>query len=94
MNDLNSKKSLRASLSQCKEFGNLHEDAISSIVFSRVDRNKVLTASIDGTLKLYDLRMERILKRFEDQDLLTHGSSQGTTKAFISSGGQLAVVMS
>ena len=93
MNDLNS-KSLKPSLSHCKEFGNLHEDAISSIIFSRVDRTKVLTSSTDGTLKLYDLRMERILKCFDDRDLLSHGSSQGTTKGFFSSGGQLAVVIS
>jgi len=66
VNDLNQNKSLKTSLTLCKEYGDLHDDAITSITFSRFDRNRLLTSSTDGSMKLFDLRMERIVKRFED----------------------------
>jgi WD40 repeat protein len=70
-----------------KEFSDIHEESITSLIFSRFDRNRILTASSDGTLKLFDIRMEKVLKRFEDQDIVTQGSSHGSSKALLSSGG-------
>ena len=76
-NSLNSLANLKTSLVHCNEFADLHEDSINSILFSRFDRNRILTSSSDGTLKLFDIRMEKIVKRFEDFDLLAPMASYG-----------------
>lgn len=81
---------LKASITQSKEFGDLHDDSITSLLFTKYDKNRILTNSADGSLKLFDIRMEKILKRFTDCDL----HSSGMSKALISSGGQLILVMS
>lgn len=56
-----------------KEFSDIHDDAITSIVFSRFDRNRILTASRDGIVKLFDIRMEKVLKKFEVSDIVIDG---------------------
>ncbi len=72
-----------------KEFGDLHDDSIVSTVFSKYDNNRILTISKDGSMRLFDIRMERILKKYLDCDLYCSGRS----KVSISSGGQLVFVM-
>jgi WD40 repeat protein len=49
-----------------KEFGEVHDDSITSVLFQKNDGNKILTFSADGTMKIFDTRMEKTLKKFEE----------------------------
>ena len=49
-----------------KEFGEVHDDSITSLLFQKNDGNKILTFSADGTMKIFDTRMEKTLKKFEE----------------------------
>jgi hypothetical protein len=44
-------------------------------------------------MKLFDIRMEKTVKKFEEDSYMCQMSSLGNSKAAISPGGQLAVVM-
>jgi WD40 repeat protein len=61
--------------------------------FSKTDGQKLLSLSSDGTLKLIDIRMEKVLKNFSDTDGYLCHSSYGISKVMTSAGEQLAVVM-
>jgi WD40 repeat protein len=78
---------------QCKEFGDFHDDSILAVHFLRTDGQKLLSLSSDGTLKLIDIRMEKILKHFNDTEGFLSHSSYGISKVMTSGGEQLAVVM-
>ncbi|TNV82597.1 hypothetical protein FGO68_gene6701 [Halteria grandinella] len=80
------------SLNMCKEIADFHDDTILSIFFSKTDAHKLLSLSSDGTLKLVDIRMEKVLKNFSDSGYLSF-SSYGSAKVLISAGEQLAVAM-
>ncbi len=75
-----------------KEIGGHHDESITSVVFLKNDGNKLLTNSSDGTMKLLDIRMEKVLKRFEDSEILPVGSYK-RSKAQISFCTRLAIVL-
>ena len=53
----------------------------------------MLTYSSDATMKLFDIRMEKIVKKFDDCAYMNCMSSLGQSRALFSYGGQYAVVM-
>lgn len=74
-----------------KEISGIHDDAITSVAFSRYEGNKLLTNSCDGTVKLVDLRMYgEVVKCFKDKDL--EEGIYEKSKALISNGGNIAAV--
>ena len=64
-----------------------------SVAFNRNDNN-VLTLSINGALKLIDVRMEQSLKIFEDHNIMEQFLSLGHSKVEVSEDGQLAFILS
>jgi WD40 repeat protein len=76
-----------------KEFGEIHDDSITSVLFQKNDGNKILTYSSDGSMKIFDIRMEKTLKKFEESSYMQSMSSLGNSRALFSSGGQLVVLM-
>ncbi len=64
-----------------------------SVAFNRNDNN-VLTLSINGALKLIDVRMEQSLITFEDDTIMAQFLSLGHSKVEVSEDGQLAFILS
>jgi len=75
-----------------REVKDIHDDTITSVNFCPTDRNKVLTASSDGTMKILDLRMYKVVKTLEDCSVMARNSF-GSSRATFSLGSQLAVVL-
>jgi WD40 repeat protein len=63
---LSTSQTMKSIVSLSKEFGEVHDDSITSVLFQRHDSNKVLTYSTEGSMKLFDIRMEKTLKKFEE----------------------------
>lgn len=61
-------------MSMVKELSNVHDDSVMSLAFSKSDGNKLISYSADGTLKLVDVRMEKVVMKYDDNDLLSAGS--------------------
>lgn len=75
-----------------RHVSDIHEEAITSVSFCPTDSNKLLTASADGTMKILDMRMYKVVKTFDDCTVMACNSF-GSSRAIFSSGSQLAVVL-
>lgn len=86
-------KKSKSSNTLLREIKGIHKSCITSLSFSRNDANCLLTNSRDHTLKIIDLRHDKQVKVFEDQDTYRNDESWGDNNLGIFSSGEQMVLV-
>lgn len=72
-----------------KELKDIHTDAITSVALMP-DGNRILTNSMDNTLKIIDIRTNKIINSFED--IFNYTNFANNNKAVVAPSGSHALV--